>query len=278
MSRLGSAVGPVLFQSGAAPIALGVDLEDGGMMDESIDRGGGGGLVGKDSIPLGKGQIGGEEDGALFVAIGDQFEEDGAFFPVAVDAGEIVEDEEVELVATREQSIEIEIALSDLHFLDEAGGSGEEHLEALAHEGEADGGGEVALADAGGPEDEEVGSLADPAVFGGEGLNACFGRGRDEAEIESFEILAGEEFGLPGMSVDAPVVPFGQFEFGEGEVEFGRRPTFLVGALSQDPPLGLDGGQSQLGKHDGKSVGIDGLWRCRADGHGERRLPSRLEY
>ena len=103
-------------------------------MDESIDRGGGGGLVGKDSIPLGEGQIGGEEDGALFVAIGDQFEEDGAFFPVAVDAGEIVEDEEVELVETLEQSIEIEIemALSDLHFLDEARGSGEEHHEALA--------------------------------------------------------------------------------------------------------------------------------------------------
>ena len=151
MRRLGSAVGPVMFPSGAAPIALGVDLEDGGVMDESIDRGGGGGLVGKDSIPLGEGQIGGEEDGALFVAIGDQFEEDGAFFPVAVDAGEIVEDEEVELVETREQSLELEIALSDRHFRDEAGGSGEDHLEVLAHKGEADGVGEVALADAGGP-------------------------------------------------------------------------------------------------------------------------------
>ena len=132
----------------------------------------------------------------------------------------IVEDEEVELVATSGQSIVIEMALSDRHFLDEAGGSGEERLEALAHEGEADGGGEVALADAGGPEDEEVGSLADPAVFGGEGLNACLGRGWDEAEIEAFEVLAGEEFGLPGMSVDAAVVPFGQFEFGEGEEKF----------------------------------------------------------
>ena len=56
MRRLGSAVGPVVFPSGAAPIALGVDLEDGGMMDESIDRCGGG-LVGKVSIPLGKGRL-----------------------------------------------------------------------------------------------------------------------------------------------------------------------------------------------------------------------------
>ena len=93
----------------------------------------------------------------------------------------IVEDEEVELVETHEQSIEIEIALSDLHFLDEARGSGGEHLEALAHEGEVD----------------------------GEGLNACFGQGRDEAEIKSSEVHAGEEFGLLGMSVEAPVVPFG---------------------------------------------------------------------
>ena len=46
------------------------------------------------------------------------------------------------------------------------------------------------------------------------------GRGRDEAEIEFFEVLAGEEFDLPSMSVEAPVVPFGQFEFGEGEEEF----------------------------------------------------------
>ncbi len=156
----------------------------------------------------------------MFVAIGDQFEEDGAFFSIAVDVGEIVKDEEVEFMETCEQSIEIEIALGDLQFLDEAGGSGEEHLEALAPEGEADGGGEVALADAGGHEDEEVGSLADPAVFGGEGLTACLGRRWDEAEIEAFEVLAGEEFGLPGMSVDAAVVPFGQFEFGEREEKF----------------------------------------------------------
>ncbi len=122
-------------------------------------------------------------------------------------------------MATREQSLELEMALSNPHFLDEAGSSGEERLEALAHEREADGGGEVALADAGGTEDEEVGSIADPAVFEGKGLNACLRRGRDEAEIESFEVLAGKEFGLPGMSVDAPVVPFGQFEFGEGEEE-----------------------------------------------------------
>ena len=54
-------------------------------------------------------------------------------------------------MATSGQSIVIEMALSDRHFLDEAGGSGEERLEALAHEGEADGGGEVALADASGP-------------------------------------------------------------------------------------------------------------------------------
>ena len=130
MRRLGSTVGPVMFQSGAAAIALGVDLEDGSVMDESIDLGDGGGLVGKDSIPLGERQIGCEEDGTLFVAIGDQFEEDGTFFPFAGDTGEIVEDEEVELVTTREQSIELEMALSDQRFLDEARGSSEEHLKA----------------------------------------------------------------------------------------------------------------------------------------------------
>ena len=48
--------------------------------------------------------------------------------------------------------------------------------------------------------------------------------------------------------------------------------------IEQDPPLGLDREQSQIGEHEGKSVGIDGLWRCGADGHGERRLPNRLEY
>ena len=90
MRRLGSAVGPVGYQSGAAPIALGVDLEDVSVVDKSIDSGDSGGLVGKDLISLGGGQICCEEDGALFVAIGDQFEDDVAFFPVAVDVGEIV--------------------------------------------------------------------------------------------------------------------------------------------------------------------------------------------
>ena len=55
---------------------------------------GGGGFVGEDAGPGFEGLVGGDEEGAVFVAGGDEFEEDTGLGLILGDVGEVVEDEE----------------------------------------------------------------------------------------------------------------------------------------------------------------------------------------
>ena len=65
--------------SSTLAVALGSEFEDGGMVDESVDCGHGHGLVGEDGIPIRKGTITGDDETAVFVAFGDELEEDAGF-------------------------------------------------------------------------------------------------------------------------------------------------------------------------------------------------------
>ena len=72
----------------------------------------------------------------------------GGLCLVLADVAEVVEDETIELVELGKASREEEIAPGGLQFLDEIGGSGEEHAIAMVDEAGADGGGDMGLAGA----------------------------------------------------------------------------------------------------------------------------------
>ena len=67
-------------------------------MNEPVDSRDGHGLVGEDLIPAAEGLVGCDGDAAVFVAPGDQLEEDAGFSLILVGIGDVVEDDQVELI------------------------------------------------------------------------------------------------------------------------------------------------------------------------------------
>ena len=146
-----------------------------------------------------------------------------------------------------------------LRFLDKIGGAAEEDAEAVADEGEADGGGEVAFADAGGSEDEDVGAVEEPAGGGGDGIDAGHGEVGDGIEVEGVESFAGEEAGLCDMAVDAAGGAFVEFMLDEGGEEARGGPAFLAGLFGEARPEGPDGGEAEFAEGEGEGGGIDAV-------------------
>src|SRR5215211_3353547 len=70
-SDAGEGVVGEVFQSVAAAFE-GVDV---GVVDDAVDHGGGDGLVAEDVSPAGEGQVAGEDQRGVFVAAGDELEE-----------------------------------------------------------------------------------------------------------------------------------------------------------------------------------------------------------
>src|SRR3989442_14747751 len=69
--------GPTRGLGDAASIALALDGEDLGVMDDAIDERGGRGGVGEDRRPLAERQVGGEHEALAFVAAAGDLEEEG---------------------------------------------------------------------------------------------------------------------------------------------------------------------------------------------------------
>jgi hypothetical protein len=89
----------------------------------------------EDPVPFSKGLIGGDHDGTPLVTGTDQFEEHARFGLVLGDIGQIVEDEQIELVELVDGSFQLQLASRDLKLLDEIGGAGEQHAPAVLPNG-----------------------------------------------------------------------------------------------------------------------------------------------
>ena len=226
------------------------------MVDEAVDGGDGGGFVGEDAVPLSEGLVGGDEEGAVFVACGDEFEEDAGFGLILGDVGEVVEDEEVVSVEASEQVGEGEVASGALHVLHEVGGSREEDAVSVFDEGASERGSEVALAGAGGSEEEEVGASGEPAVASREGHDLGFGEHGDGGELEVGERLRGEQAGVVEVAFDAAPGAFGEFVFGERGQEAGGGPALGVGAFAERAPQLFHGGEAELREHQLQGDGV----------------------
>lgn len=72
-------------------------------MDEAVDRGDGDRRIGKDLPPFREGLIAGDDEGAPFVALGDELEQDGGLGLILADIAEVIEDEAVEPIEFGEQ-------------------------------------------------------------------------------------------------------------------------------------------------------------------------------
>ena len=169
-------------------------------MDEPVDGSDGDGVVGEDAVPGAEGLVGGDGEAPGFVSPGDEFEEDGALGLILLGIGDVVEDDQVELIELRERGLERKIAAGGLELLHDVGGAGVEHTPASLDEGMADSAEEMGLAGAGIADSDEVGAGLDPVTGGecldpgprqaGQGLDG--GAGSDGVFHDTREVVAGE--------------------------------------------------------------------------------------
>lgn len=153
-------------------VAFRAKFEDGGVMDESVDGGDGHGLVGEDGIPVSKGAVAGDDEAAVFVAFGDEFEEDAGFRLVFSDVAKVVKDKAVDAIEFGQQGGQGEVASGGLQSLDEVGGAGEKDAVSGFDESVANGGGDVGFTGAAAAKEQAVAGRANP-VAGTHGGDAC---------------------------------------------------------------------------------------------------------
>ena len=104
----------------------------------------------------------------------------------------------------------------DLQSLNEIGGAGEQHAQAVFDERQSNGGGEMALAGTRWTDKDEIGTFIQPAVGGGKRVDLGFGDHGDDVEVEVIEGLAGWQTGFGQVSLDAPLRPLSDLVFGQG--------------------------------------------------------------
>ena len=146
-----------------------------------------------------------------------------------------------------------------LQALGQVGSAGEQHPVAVLDERQAEGGGKMALADAGWADEDHVGAFVEPAVAGTERHEVRLGEHRHGVEVEGIKRLAVGQLRLAQMALEAAPRAVGDLVLGEGGEQASGRPAFAVGGSGELRPQRLDGGQAQLVEHEVEGGGGDWL-------------------
>jgi hypothetical protein len=149
-------------------IALDVHLDDHGVVHEAIDGSDGHGRIGEHGVPLREWLVRGDQHAATLVPAADEFEQDRGFGLILPDIGQVVEHQQVVAVEPGDGGFEGQCLARGLQALHQVGGPGEQHAVAILDQGTADGGGDVGLAGARRAEQQQVGTLVEPGIAGGE--------------------------------------------------------------------------------------------------------------
>ena len=88
------------------PVALSLDGDDLGVMDDAIDERGGAGCVGKDGWPGAEGQVRGQDEAPLFIAAAHDLEEEIRVAVVVREVPELIDDHEGSPAVVAEPGIE----------------------------------------------------------------------------------------------------------------------------------------------------------------------------
>ena len=121
--------------------------------------------------------------------------------------------------------LEREFATRDLQLLDEIGGAGEQHPPAFLDQRQADRRGQVRFAAAGWAEQDQVGTVLEPAIAGAQRRDLRLGDHRHGVEVEVVQGLAGQQLRFTQMALDASTIPLGELVLGERREEASRRAS-----------------------------------------------------
>ena len=83
--------GSTLFGGGTPAVAFVIHFDDGGMVDEPVDGRDGNRGIWKHLVPFAERLIAGDDEAFAFIALGNEFEQDGGFGLIFADIAEIIE-------------------------------------------------------------------------------------------------------------------------------------------------------------------------------------------
>lgn len=150
------------------PVAVATDVQHGGAMEETIEGGRGhDGIIGKDLRPVGKGLVACEDDRlALFIAFADGLEQETGIRFVERQITDLVDDEQLGPREVFDLAGEPVFGHALSHSSCQIDGGGE--VDPMAHLGrqDAEGDGQVCLADSGRPQQDHVAAFAQISARG----------------------------------------------------------------------------------------------------------------
>lgn len=132
------------------------------MVEESVENGGGnGGVPVEDGRPLFEGLVGGQHDGAAFVASADDLEEEVGTALVDGQVTDFVEDEHGRRGVFAQLGLEVALGLGGVEGVDDIDWVGEEDADALLAGGVAQCGGKMGFAEADEAQEDDIGFVVD---------------------------------------------------------------------------------------------------------------------
>src|SRR5262249_34210772 len=176
------------------------------------------------------------------------------------DVGDVVEDQQMELVELGNGRFQAELAVRYLQLLDELPGANEQHTPSLLEERMPEPGREVRLSGAVPAKKKYVTALLEPSIARGERHDLRLTDHGHPLEVEGAEGFVLRQLRFGEVAFEPAACTLGNLEFGEGRKEAGRRPTFLVGLICELGPHQFHGRQAQLGKLqlDARGIGARG--------------------
>ena len=137
-------------------VRLTLDVDNGAVMQDTIQDGGGDGDVGKDLVPLGEGLVGGKNGGRFLIPSGNELEEQVCTLDIHREIADFVDDEHpvlgqnLELIRQTVLKVGLLELFNELVAVDVVGG------ETVLCCHQAQGGGQMGLAHAGRAEEDHI--------------------------------------------------------------------------------------------------------------------------
>ena len=223
-----------------------LNIDNRGMVNETVDRRHRHHCIGKNLVPLTEGLIGRHQQAFPLVAVSNQLEEDRGFHLRFFDISQIVDNQQVKPVEFAQEIRQHQLGFGLLQVLHQDCGRIKAHPLFPLHHRPAQSGRDVRLPDAGRPEDQAgLGPLNPTGILS----EVHQGRGvelRTMVEIEAGQALARGQFGFRQEPLDAILQPAVRFELTQGAQELAVGPLLLGGSLLQILPVAEHVGETEL--------------------------------
>ena len=202
------------FAAFAQPEAFAVHFEDMDVMGQAVQNGAGEAFRAEDLGPFIEWQVGGDDDRAALVALGDDLEQQLGAGLAERNEAEFVDDQQVLAGQQLLQTLKAPFVGSLDQFVDQGGSRREANLQTLLAGRQSEPQGDVGLAGAARAQGDDVLAPIDEGAAGqfhGQGLVQ---RG-DDLEVEAVQALGRRELGVLDPAFDHPAFALDQFQFTE---------------------------------------------------------------